>query len=369
MKVLVACDKFKGSISATDLCQLISDELQSLDARLVCYPLPLADGGDGTLDILAANGRAEKVFVPTIDPLGRDIQAYYLKDGSQAFIELAEASGMSRLAKDELDVLNTTTIGTGRLMQHAIANGCKDIVLGLGGSCTNDMGLGILDPLGFKYFDKDKHLLTPNGGNLDLIDEIHAPDHIADFNLSILCDVENPLYGPEGAAFVYGPQKGANEEMVLQLDRGMRSVSDLIQKQFKKDVSQLKGVGAAGGCSAGLYGLLDKVEMKSGMRYISNVMNLNEKIQACDLIITGEGKIDQSSFNGKVVGFLYKQAKKTNKDIIAIVGINDVSSNIDIPIYDLLSQAGNMARSQAESVKYLKETVVNIYQEQISLNL
>ena len=322
MRILVACDKFKGALDATGVCQAIAKGILESHPSAEISLHPMADGGDGTLTILDNYLSLNKITCGTIDPLSRPIESHYLSDEKTAYIELANASGIARLSDEEKDVLNCNTVGTGLLIKHAIANNHSKIVLGLGGSCSNDAGLGIALALGFIFLDKNNKPLIPCGGNLNSIYSITIPKINPINQLTILCDVENPMYGPSGAAFTFAKQKGADPKAVNLLDDGLKHIAKLIYKTTNKNITGLKGGGAAGGIAAGLFGLLDNVNVINGFYYLSELSGLEKKIQYNELIITGEGKLDQQSLNGKVVGKLLKHCKKVMKPIIAIVGVN-----------------------------------------------
>jgi len=361
MQVLVACDKFKGSINATDLCDLIGHTLLTHDQKLNINVQPLADGGDGTLAILQSSLALKKVSVEAIDPLGRSITAFYLSDGIRAYIELAEASGIVHLEKSELDIMSTTTIGTGNLIKHAIENGHQEITLSLGGSCTNDMGIGIASALGFKFLDNQGSTLKPNGGNLSHIQDIKQPNSLPDFKLTILCDVENPLHGPNGAAHIFGPQKGASPEQVIHLDKGMKHFSKVLLQKYNKAVDQIRGGGAAGGIGAGLLALIPEATMTNGFNYLSNLIKLEEKVITADLIISGEGQLDQSSFQGKVVGNMYAYSQKHQIPLAIIVGKNTFEEDLDASVYEVAQEASSTQDSFENIEKYLILITKKIY--------
>ena len=364
--ILIACDKFKGSLTALEVCQAIEIGLIEKEMSITTQLLPLADGGDGTLAVLDSILNLNSVLVNTVDPLGRKISARYLSDMDKepnqwtAFIELAEASGITRLAVEEFDILNTTTLGTGLLIKDAIAYQHPEITLCLGGSCTNDMGLGILYALGYSFLDKTGQSIIPSGGVLNEIRTIIAPSAAIDAQINILCDVKNPLYGRKGAAQVYGPEKGARVEDIRYLDKGMRHMSQLIYEMTGKNVSELEGAGAAGGVAAGLYGLLEDVKLMKGFDYISNKLELEKAIIEADVVITGEGQLDKSSLEGKVVSEVAKLCYKHHKKVIAVVGRNILSQN-EMAEHNLshclaiMDYTKSMSDAQERAVYYLSE--------------
>jgi glycerate kinase len=360
MKILIASDKFKGSLDALNVCQAIADGLLLSHKNLKCKILPLADGGDGTLHVLQNCFEYNKVTLETIDPLHRKIKASYLSDSNTAFIELAEASGMANLDKTELNILKTTTIGTGILMMHALDNNHKEIVLSVGGSCTNDAGLGIAYALGFTFWDENKKSIVPSGSNIHQIKTINPPQKSIDIPITILCDVENPLFGKNGAAQIYGPQKGATLDDIILLDKSMMHITEVIQNQFGKNISTLIGGGAAGGIPAGLFGLLKNTTLKNGFAYISLITNLEEKIKSADLVVTGEGQLDSQSLQGKIVYQVASICHKYQVPVVAVVGGSKLTpqekEKLNIKsIYEVIHLAKNLEDAMLNCNSYLIE--------------
>lgn len=326
MKILLAFDKFKGSLSAHELCEIVAEQI-STSTNWQIKKRPLADGGDGTLDILKHVFDYKLVLCQTLDPLARTIKAEYLRHEDTAFVELAQASGIVHLNKSELNVMKTSTLGTGILIKDAIDNGAKEIVFALGGSCTHDVGLGILAELGFQFLDENENHVQPKGGNLLEIKSIKSSE-VPQEKFTILCDVENPLYGPRGAAHVYGPQKGATEKDIRILEEGVKHVEKLIEKITGKVVGQMEGAGSAGGIAAGLFGLLPDVEIKRGIVYLDQLLDIEGAIREADLVISGEGKLDSSSFDGKVIDYLLGLCKKHGVPLHVIAGSIEVEESV-----------------------------------------
>ena len=296
----------------------------------------------------------------TQDPIGRPVAASYYVSEDCAYIELAEASGIWRLAPDELSVMTTTTIGTGILIKHAIAAGYSKIVLFLGGSCTTDAGLGILTEIGFTFQNKSGQSIIPVGGNLLDITTIIPPSDLPKLSIQILCDVTNPLYGSKGAAHVYGKQKGASPKQIITLDNGLRHISNLIENISGKEDDKMEGAGAAGGILAGLYGLLETVSVSNGFDYLSQLLNLEEKVMVADIVISGEGKLDQSSLDGKVVSKVAAFCRKHGKPFIAIVGQSVLSQKELVNAgmqrcYSVLSLADSVDDALQNGPRYLEE--------------
>lgn len=365
-KVLIACDKFKGSLTAKEVCHTIGTSFQNLDPSIQYSLLPMADGGDGTLAILKEKFSLRNVRKETIDPIGRIIPARYAVSNTTAYIELAVASGIVHLQPSEYDILGATTRGTGILIREAIIKGFQHIVLSIGGSSTNDMGLGIAYELGFQFRDLNDQELTPCGQNLTDIHQIISPPGFEELQFTILCDVTNHLYGPNGAARVFGNQKGATANDITHLDKGMKHIAELILEMNGKDIANFEGSGAAGGIAAGLFGLLPNVHIKSGIQYLSECLSLPAAIKDADLIISGEGKVDLQSFQGKVVGKIYELCTQYNKPLVLIVGINDLEDSTPY-IVEGIYALSDIAKSEQESIQnpfmYLEKICHTIYHE------
>lgn len=365
MKILVACDKFKGSLEADKVCAAIAKGLQTQNKNFIVKQQALADGGDGTLKILKDSLQLETVHCLTTDPLGRPISSYYLKDENRAFIELAISSGIALLNASELDIMRTHTSGTGKLIQHALEHGCKEIILTIGGSCSNDMGLGIAEELGYTFVNKTGQKIQACGRQLIHIDEIIKPRHPTEASFTILCDVDNPLYGPHGAAQIYGPQKGATQTQIAELDKGMRHLADLILLNWKKDISKIPGAGAAGGIAGGLFGILNNVKLKNGFDFLSDLIDLENKITEADLIITGEGQLDDQSFDGKVIGKIKDLSILHQKPLIVVCGINQLkgdslSPDKSIDIFETMKYAKDQKDSMDNAEFYLVKIAQDI---------
>lgn len=284
--------------------------------------LPMADGGDGFATVLEYYLKTEPVYCDTVDPLGRSVSAGYQWDVNTktAIIEMAVASGLVLLKEEERNPLLTSTFGTGLLIKQAIEKDAKKIILGLGGSATNDGGTGILSALGFQLVGEKGDILKASGENLLAIRKIIRPFLVPPIEFEIACDVQNVLYGPQGAAYIYAPQKGANKEQVELLDKGLKNLSGIIKEQTGKDVSTIPGTGAAGGIAAGLMAFFD-VRMKKGTEMIIEAGEIDKSIPGADLVVTGEGKIDDQSGEGKVVGHIAALARKYGIPCIGFCGI------------------------------------------------
>ncbi len=360
LKILIAPDKFKGSLTAKEVCEAIAAGLRQQEESLAINFHPMADGGEDSLAILAQHLGLFKETVKTLDPLGRAMSSHYFTSKEAAFIELAGASGLVLLEKTERNPMNTSTLGTGKILLEAIAKGHQNIYLFLGGSATNDGGMGIAHALGFQFLDQANQLLQPIGKNLSKVRQIKYPQEI-DFEqikITLFCDVDNPLLGEKGAALVYAPQKGANSEEVQILEEGLRSFSDLLRDQTGLEVTRIPGSGAAGGIAAALVALCG-AKVEKGFEVIARLTHLEEKIQEADWVISGEGKLDKQSLQGKVVAGIAQLCEAHEKPLSLLVGKNDLDENAkrDLQIHAVFSitdLAENKEDAMRNGGKYLE---------------
>jgi glycerate kinase len=367
MKILICPDKFKESLPARSVANHIHEGILKVLPEAICKAIPLADGGEGTVEamVAATNGRIEMVTVH--DPLMKIVGSFYgiSGDGKTAFIEMAAASGMALLKPEERNPMVTSSFGTGELILEAMGKGCYEIILGIGGSATVDGGVGMAQALGIKFIDASGNEAGLGGGNLDKIEEIDisALDRRMErCRITVACDVTNVLTGPEGAAHVFGPQKGASPSAVDILDRNLKHLSDIIKQQLKIDVSRLKGGGAAGGMGAGMAAFL-KAELRNGFDVIATFVELEKWIAWADLVITGEGKMDRQTAFGKTPSGVAQLASRHHKPVIGFAGsLGDGADHLHqlgfaaiIPISDRpmsleqsLSNAGKLLEDAAE---------------------
>lgn len=322
-KVVVVPDSFKGTISSYQVCEIIENCVSTHFPSCQVVKIPVADGGEGSVDCFLNSVDGEKVSVLVNDPYKNKIEASYglIDGGKTAVIEMAACAGLP-LVEGKENPLETTTYGVGELMLDAANRGCDKIIMCLGGSCTNDMGFGAAAATGVRFFDKEGNSFVPVGETLIHIEkiDISGRDKIFD-NIKIvtMCDIDNPLYGEKGAAYVFAPQKGADENQVKFLDEGLRHCADIIKKDLNTDVSLLKGAGAAGGMGAGMAALFD-AQLKSGIETVLDTVGFDDKIASADIIFTGEGRLDSQSADGKVISGVAKRARKKNIPVIAVVG-------------------------------------------------
>lgn len=332
-KCIVISDSFKGTVSSLEICDIAKQSIPRFFPECEVIALPVADGGEGTVECFVKGINAEPVTVSATGPFGEPLEAVYARHGNQAIVEMASVAGLP-LVKDHLDPLNTTTFGVGQLIRHAVENGCTEILLGLGGSCTNDGGCGCAAALGVKFYDKDGKDFVPNGGtliNICKIDCSAAKDLLANVRITVMCDVENPLYGPTGAAYVFGPQKGADAKTVQEIDVGLRRMAEVVEKELGESVADIPGAGAAGGMGAGCIAFLG-AKLKSGIDAVLDMVEFDRRIEGADLVITGEGRIDSQSVHGKVISGIVKRTRVKNIPLMAIVGSIHPSA---IEAYDL----------------------------------
>jgi len=324
MKIIIAPDSFKGSISAKDLCASIKQGIHRIVPTAEVMSIPLADGGEGTMANIVEATEGEIITTEVLNPLMKPLTASYgiLGDNKTAVIEMAQASGLPLLTESERNPLVTTSYGTGQLITDALDKGYRRFIIGLGGSATNDAGMGILRALGMEFYDYNHNPLPEGGGflsELNFIDETGFDSRIFDSEILIASDVTNPLCGEIGASAIFGPQKGATREMVQILDNALSHFGEIILKQKGIEVRSIPGGGAAGGIGAALVTFLDAT-IYSGIELIMKEVQFEQKTEQADLIFTGEGKLDHQTLSGKVIMGVSNMAKKHNIPVIALCG-------------------------------------------------
>lgn len=324
MKIAIAPDSFKGSMTALEVAQQIALGLKTSIPDVEVVKIPMADGGEGTVQafIDATDGRFFTCKVR--DPLGRQIEAQYgiTGDGQTAIIEMAAANGISLLTKAELNPLKTSSYGTGELISHALDMDVSKILIGIGGSATNDGGMGMACALGARFLDENDNDLDASGENLKRIKSIDVSrfdDRLANVTVEVACDVDNPLTGENGASAIYGPQKGATPEMVAALDAGLLNYAIIVQRDCEISINGIAGAGAAGGLGGGLLAFLNAT-LRSGSAMIAEAVGLRDKIEGCDLVITGEGRLDAQTVHGKTPAGVAICAMDLEIPVIAIAG-------------------------------------------------
>lgn len=369
MYILVAPDKFRGSLEASEVCQSVAEGIRLAypDAKIIS--VPLADGGEGTTRILTEQSKGKFVTAIVQDPLGRFIEAEYglSGDGNTAFIEMAVASGLNLLKAEERNPLLTNTYGTGELILQAINSGVKKIILGIGGSATTEAGIGMASALGYKFLDENQEEVLVNGENLSLIKSIQTENVnplLKSVEFIVACDVTNPLYGEAGAAYVYGPQKGADKNMVVHLDNGLKNIARVASETFGNDISNNPGAGAAGGLGAGALWFLN-ADLREGVSIVMEQTKIAEHIQKADLVITGEGKVDEQTLQGKVVKGLADLCQKNNVPLAVVCGTlmitPEEAQNAGITYaVSVLNRPMNLQQAETEAFSLVRDATFHL---------
>jgi glycerate 2-kinase len=319
VRYLVAPDKFKGTLSAQEVGRIVAEVAREQDEEAVVDILPIADGGEGTAALLAVQLGAQPKSMDTVDALGRPISAQYFVSGSEAFLDMSAASGLWQIAKDERQPLRSNTYGTGALVQKLVEEGLAPISIGLGGSATVDAGIGIAAAMGYKFRDDAGHLLEPFPMHFANFARIEKPSFAKSPHIIGLADVETRLLGQTGAIYTFGPQKGLNPEQVESLDRELAKFVHLVERELGVNHAAVPRSGAAGGLGYGLMSFLDG-HLVSGFAVVADRLKLKERIAAADIVITGEGKLDSQSLQGKGPFGVAAAAKAAGKSVWAIAG-------------------------------------------------
>ena len=320
-KCVVVSDSFKGTVSSCEICAIAQRVIPRHFPACEVVCIPVADGGEGTVDCFVQTMGAQLVEITVTNALGEKSAAAYARLGELAIIEMAAAAGLPQVGERRCPG-TATTYGVGELIAHAVDSGCRKILLGLGGSATNDGGCGCAAALGVRFYDADGQSFVPVGdtlGRIARIDTAEAEALLRSVEITVMCDVTNPLYGPTGAAYVFAPQKGADAEKVKSLDAGLRHFGDVIRSQYGLDVSAMPGAGAAGGMGAGCVALLGGT-IQSGIDAVLDVTGFDRQLEGADLVITGEGRIDSQSADGKVVSGVARRTRAKGVPLIAIAG-------------------------------------------------
>ncbi len=324
MKIVISIDSLKGSLTSIEAGNAIKKGILNVDNNADIKVMPLADGGEGTVEALVEGMNGEEQTITVTGPINEKVNAKYgiLKDTNTAIIEMAQASGLPLVPTELRNPLNTNTYGVGEIIKEAIQKGCRNFIVGIGGSATNDGGVGMLQALGYEFYDENNNLVGLGGKVLNQIKSIKIDNRLKELDecsFKIACDVNNPLYGKNGAAYIYGPQKGASEEIVKELDKGLMNFSEVVKRELNKDIAHIEGVGAAGGLGFAFLGFLNS-KLESGIKIILDEINLEEAIKDADFVITGEGRLDNQTAMGKAPIGVAKLAKKYKAKVIAIAG-------------------------------------------------
>ncbi len=324
MKIVIAPDSYKESLSALEVATAIEQGFREIWPDADYVKIPVADGGEGTVEAMVAATQGHLVHVDVTGPLGNTIQAFYGLSGDErsAFIEMAAASGLEQVPVGLRDPLKTTSWGTGELIRHALDAGVEHIIIGIGGSATNDGGAGMVQALGAKLLDAQNNEIAQGGIGLESLSRIdisQLDSRLAGCRIEVACDVTNPLTGKKGASAVFGPQKGATPEMITRLDRALTHYAQLIARDLDVNVLDLAGGGAAGGMGAALYAFCG-AKLRCGIEIVTDALHLDACVADADLVVTGEGRIDSQTIHGKVPVGVAKVAKRYNKPVIGIAG-------------------------------------------------
>ena len=336
-KVVIAIDSFKGCLSSAEAGKAAAEGIRSVYPECEILCLPVADGGEGMFEVLIESTNGQRMHISAHDPLMEWHTAYYgiSENGRTAYIEMAGISGLPLVPPEKRNPMLTTSYGTGELIRDALERGCRNFIIGIGGSATNDAGLGMLQALGFRFLDKEGKVSGIGSGEVLVevasIDTSLVHPALRTSHFTVACDVQNPFYGSEGAAYIFAPQKGANRKMVEVLDAGMKNFAEVIFHTTGKDISNHPGAGAAGGMGGSLLAFLN-AELKPGIQLMLDALDFSNKIKGADLIITGEGKADRQTLMGKVPSGILREARKQDIPVILLAGSIEDS--------DELQQAG-----------------------------
>ncbi len=322
-KIVVASDSFKGSLTSLDVAQSVANGIHQRYPDCEIIMVNVADGGEGTVDAIIDALNGTKITTQVSDPLGRKIDASYGIADNMAVIEMSAASGLPLLTPEERNPMKTSTYGTGEIIVDALKRGCRKFLVGIGGSATNDAGIGMLSALGFKFYDSNNRLIENCCGaaleHIAIFDDHELVEGLKDSCFIVACDVDTPFCGPNGAAYVFAPQKGANAEMVEKLDQGMASFAKVIENKYGINIAPATGAGAAGGMGGAFLAFLNG-KLQRGIDMVLDAINFDETINDAQLIITGEGKIDFQTSRGKTAAGVLERGKKAGIPVIAIGG-------------------------------------------------
>lgn len=369
MRIVIAPDSFKECLTATQVAAAISEGIKRVISEAGIISIPMADGGEGTVEALVTATGGKIIPVLSVDALNRPIQSFFGVLGNQktAVIEMAVASGLELLAPNERNPLIASTYGTGLLLKAAMEAGFTQIILGVGGSATNDGGAGMAQALGFGLLDKKGNPIVPGGGSLGklhTIDRSNVHPLLQNVNITVACDVRNPLLGASGATHVYGPQKGATPDMLETLEKNMSHFARILHQEFGTDISEIPGAGAAGGLGAGLMTFCHAV-LGSGFELISKLTHLEDHIRQATLVFTAEGKIDSQTAYGKTVSGVAQLARKYQVPVVALAGIvnNDLTELYDLgvtSVFAIGNQPMSIEESKARATELLAGTTERI---------
>ena len=363
-KILLVPDSFKGTLSSVRVAQVMAEAIAERMPATEVVTLPVADGGEGSVDAFLAAVGGERVVCPAVNPFFEEMEGFYalIDGGKTAVIEMAACAGLP-LVEDRKNPMLTTTYGVGMLMADAIARGAEHIILGLGGSATNDFGCGAAVALGARFFDGEGHAFVPTGGTLARVARILPPPPPG-VRITLMCDVKNPTYGERGAAYVYAPQKGASAEEVCLLDEGLRHISALTWRTLGLDVAEIAGGGAAGAMAAGMIAFFG-AEVRSGIDTVLDAARFDAHLAGADLVLTGEGRVDEQSASGKVISGVAVRAARCGVPVLAVAGAveGDIAPLYDMgvtAVFSINRRAEDFSTARHKSEENLRVTMDNI---------
>ena len=370
MNILVAPDSFKDSLPVSEVSRIISEAITSVIPRATIHQIPISDGGEGLLEALVTPLQGNLVTISVKGPLHRTIKATYglIDQGQTAIIEMATASGLELLSVEERNPLITSTYGTGELIKNALDKGCTKIIIGLGGSATNDGGMGMIKALGGLFLDQHQKEIGEGGGALDTlysIDLSGLDKRLQQVALVCACDVDNPLTGTTGASYVYAKQKGASDNMLAVLDSNLSNYAAVIKASLNKDLEHIPGTGAAGGTAMGLLAFLDAT-LTPGIALITELLQLEKHIKEAQLVVTGEGKIDAQTLHGKTIMGIASIAKKHGVPVLVFTGsighgISEIYNQGVTAIFSIVNEPMSLEKAIKNAAQLLEASVTNVF--------
>ena len=368
-KCIIISDSFKGTLSSSEICAIAEEAVSRFFPECTLCKVPVADGGEGTVACFQEACGGELVRLTVQGPFGEPVEAAYLQlPGGQAVVEMAAAAGLP-LVGDRKDPRKASTYGVGQLIRHAAEQGNRKILLGLGGSCTNDGGCGCAAALGVRFLDQDGQSFIPVGETLaDICSiDLSGTSYLRDVQLTAMCDIDNPMHGPTGAAYVFGPQKGADPETVAFLDSQLVSLDETIRRELGRQVADIPGAGAAGAFGAGMVAFF-QAQLRPGIEAVLDLVGFDDMLEGCDMVFTGEGRLDSQSLRGKVLSGVGKRARAHGVPVVAIVGgvtpdtedVCDCQNAIISAIFTINRQAVDFEKSKGSSHQNYQRTFENI---------
>ncbi len=368
MKIVIAPDSFKGSLSAEGVCEAVKQGIFTVCADAEVISIPIADGGEGMLDVILKSVKATSYTLEVAGPYGKKVNAKYaITEDGTAIIEMAQAAGLTLAEENEKNPAISSTSGVGELIKNALDKGVKKIVLGLGGSATNDGGVGAAAELGAIFLDESGNTLQANGENMAKLAKVNLENldkRLFETEILMACDVQNPFTGETGATYIYGPQKGVTQQMVEGLDSAMKNLAKVMKECTGEDFENHKGAGAAGGLGYGILAFMGG-KFSSGIETVLDICDFDSKIVGADLVITGEGKIDGQSAFGKVLYGIGNRAKAQNVPVIALGGAVDKEADKLIEygisaMFAIETEPASLEKAMTDAPIYIEETAKNI---------